>query len=82
MNGDPQNPQETELSARQLSEQEGIRRDKLQRLMESGKNPFSITHFSVSHSSTDVLSAFDSLEGKTVSIAGRMVSRRIMGELQ
>ena len=80
MNGEPQSPQETELSARQLSEQEGIRRDKLQRLMESGKNPFSITHFSVSHSSTDVLSAFDSLEGKTVSIAGRMVSRRIMGK--
>jgi lysyl-tRNA synthetase, class II len=80
MNVQPQDPQAAELSPQQLSEQEGIRREKLLRLLESGKNPYAITHFSVTHTSADILADFDRLEGQTVSIAGRMVSKRVMGK--
>ncbi len=63
-----------------LSEQEIIRRQKLQALIDAGQNPYEITHFDVTHHSSDITSNFDALEGKTVSLAGRMVSRRVMGK--
>ena len=69
-----------ELTAQQLSEQEGIRRAKLQKLAEEGKNPYAITHFDVSHESDEILTAFEKLEGQTVTVAGRMVSKRVMGK--
>ena len=80
MSEQPQNPQATELTAQQLSEQEGIRRDKLKRLAESGQNPYAITRYEVSHHSMEILAAFDTLEGQSVRIAGRMVSKRVMGK--
>ncbi len=80
MSSEPQTPQQPELSAQQLSEQEGIRRQKLQRLAESGQSPYAITHFPVTHQSAQILADFDALEGKTVRIAGRMVSKRVMGK--
>ncbi len=63
-----------------LTEQEIIRRQKLQGLLDAGQNPYLITKFNVTHHSTDVVNNFDALEGQVVSIAGRMTSRRVMGK--
>ena len=63
-----------------LSEQEAIRREKLKTLQAEGRDPFRITRFDQQQHSADILARFDELEGKTVSIAGRMMSRRIMGK--
>ena len=68
------------LNPRDLSEQELIRRDKLKGLQEAGKDPFQITKYPVTHHSTDIREQFDTLEGKEVCIAGRMMSKRIMGK--
>jgi lysyl-tRNA synthetase class 2 len=57
-----------------------IRREKLSDLREQGKDPFLTTTYEKTHYSQDILDSFDSLEGKTVSIAGRMMSKRIMGK--
>ncbi|MBK6090067.1 lysine--tRNA ligase [Ruminococcus difficilis] len=57
-----------------------LRREKLALLQESGKDPFVITKFDQSHHSTDIKSNYDELEGKTVSIAGRMMFKRVMGK--
>ena len=80
MSDQPQNPQATEMTAQQLSEQEGIRREKLQKLVEGGNNPFLITRFDTTHYSTEILDGFDTLEGQDVRIAGRMLSKRVMGK--
>lgn len=80
MSVEPQNPQTAEWTDQQLSEQEGIRRDKLKALVESGKNPYAITHFDVTHEGVEILAKFDALEGQTVRVAGRMVSKRVMGK--
>ncbi len=57
-----------------------VRRDKLKALQEAGKNPFEITRYDVSHHSDEIKAGFDALEGKDVSVAGRMMSKRIMGK--
>ncbi len=57
-----------------------VRREKLAALQEAGKNPFEITKYDVSHHSADVKENFDELEGKTVSLAGRIMSKRVMGK--
>ena len=57
-----------------------IRRDKLAELQQAGQDPFVITKYDVTHHSTDVKEQFDSLEGKTVTIAGRLMSKRVMGK--
>lgn len=64
----------------QLSEQELIRRQKLQALQEAGKNPFEITKFDVTHHSTDITEHFEAMEGQTVTLAGRMMFKRVMGK--
>ena len=63
-----------------LTEQEIIRRQKLQQLLDAGQNPYLLTHFPVTHRSAEILSGFDALEGQEVTIAGRMMSRRVMGK--
>ena len=57
-----------------------IRRDKLAALQERGMDPFRITKYNQTHHSSDIKENFDSLEGKTVSIAGRLMAKRIMGK--
>ncbi len=64
----------------ELTEQEIIRRQKLQGLWDAGKNPYLITHYPVTHRSAELVRDFDALEGQTVTIAGRMISRRVMGK--
>ena len=63
-----------------LTEQEIIRRQKLQKLLDANQNPYEITRWDVTHRSSQILDSFDELEGKEVSIAGRMTSRRVMGK--
>lgn len=68
-----------EEAARSTSER-AIRREKLANLQQAGKDPFRITKYDVTHHSADVKNAYDELEGKVVSVAGRMLSKRIMGK--
>ena len=68
-----QNPQE-------LTEQMQIRRAKLAELQENGTDPFQITKYDVSSHSSDLKDHFEAYEGKTVSVAGRMMSKRVMGK--
>ena len=57
-----------------------VRREKLKTLQDEGNNPFEITKYSVTHHGEEIKANFDELEGKEVSIAGRMMSKRIMGK--
>ena len=64
----------------ELTEQEIIRRQKLQALIDAGQNPYEITRFGQTHHSKEIIENFEQLEGQTVSIAGRMMTRRVMGK--
>ena len=66
--------------AAELSEQEQIRREKLQKLVEAGNDPYTITRYDRTHTSQQIIDSYDELEGKEVCIAGRMLARRIMGK--
>ncbi len=57
-----------------------VRREKLAALQEAGKDPFRITKYDVTHHSTDIKENYAKLEGTTVSIAGRVMSKRVMGK--
>ena len=57
-----------------------IRKEKLEELKKQGKNPFEITKYNRTHTSEDIKNNFEELEGKDVSIAGRIVAKRIMGK--
>lgn len=72
--------QSEQMTTLDLSEQALIRRQKLADLNLAGQNPYSITRFKVTHRSDDILEGFDALQDQEVSIAGRMVGRRIMGK--
>lgn len=63
-----------------LAEQAQIRRDKLKKLTEEGNNPFVKTSYPVTARSEEIKNNFEALEGKEVCIAGRLMSRRIMGK--
>ena len=70
-------PQQEEVS---LSDLLQIRRDKLTELQESGNDPFAITKYDVTHHSEEIKANFEALEEQTVSIAGRLMSKRGMGK--
>lgn len=57
-----------------------VRRSKLQELQENGKDPFQIMKYEVTNHSADIIENFESFEDKTVSIAGRIMSKRVMGK--
>ncbi len=57
-----------------------VRREKLAELQENGKDPFQITKFDVTHHSMDIKDNYEELEGKTVTVAGRMMFKRVMGK--
>ena len=71
------NNQEPEVDMNQLLQ---IRRDKLSKLKEEGKDPFEITKFNRTHTSKEVVDNYDELEGKDVTVAGRLMAKRIMGK--
>ena len=72
-----QNQQPKEQDINQLLK---VRREKLTALQEAGKDPFRITKFDVTHHSTDIKDNFEELEGKKVTVAGRIMSKRVMGK--
>ena len=57
-----------------------VRREKLAALQENGKDPFAITKYDVTHHSEEIKGQFDALEGSRVSVAGRIMSKRVMGK--
>ena len=63
-----------------LSEILQIRRDKLKALQDAGADPFQITKFDVSHHAEEIRAQYDALENTEVTLAGRMMSKRIMGK--
>lgn len=69
-----------ELSTEELNHILQARRDKLSALQEAGKDPFLVTKYETTHHSTDISDNYDELEGREVSIAGRMMAKRIMGK--
>ena len=69
-----------EPSEEELAEQARIRREKLQKITEEGNNPFVKVNYDVTENSLSVKENFEKLEGKSVSLAGRLMSRRIMGK--
>lgn len=69
-----------EQTEQEYNEVVRIRREKLASLKEAGKDPFTLTKYDVSAYSNDIKADFEAYEGKTVTIAGRIVSRRIMGK--
>lgn len=73
--GETQNTQEQDIN--QLLK---VRREKLASLQENGKDPFEITKYDVTHHSLEIKNGFDSLEGKEASVAGRIMSKRVMGK--
>ena len=68
------------LSQNELSEQMRIRREKLDALKEQGNDPYQLVKYPVDHASADIKANFEELENKTVIIAGRLMSKRIMGK--
>ena len=70
---------------RQVQEQDinhllKVRREKLQELQENGKDPFKITKYDVTHHSMEIKDNFQELEGKQVTVAGRIMQKRVMGK--
>ena len=63
-----------------LNQLRKVRREKLADLQENGKNPFLITKYDVTHHSMEIKDNFEEMEGKDVSIAGRIMSKRVMGK--
>ncbi|MBQ4116665.1 MAG: lysine--tRNA ligase [Clostridia bacterium] len=69
-----------EQTEQEYNEVVKVRREKLAGLKEAGKDPFTLTKYDVTAYSTDIKADFEKYDGKTVSIAGRIISRRIMGK--
>lgn len=69
-----------ESQVENLSEVLQVRRDKLSELQKMGRDPFKISKYDVTHHSNEVIDQYDSLEGQRVSLAGRIMSKRIMGK--
>ena len=74
---DTQNTNVQEQDIHQLLK---VKCEKLANLQQAGKDPFQITKYDVTHHSTDIKNNFEELEGKTVRIAGRVMSKRVMGK--
>lgn len=75
-----QNVQEKELTQQELSEQNLIRREKLAQLQAEGNDPFAIVKYDVTYHSEEIRTRFDEIEGTDVAIAGRLMSKRVMGK--
>ncbi len=74
------NIQNEQMQQQDIGELMKVRRDKLAQLQEYGENPFEITTYNQEYHTSDILDNFDEMEGKQVSIAGRLMSKRVMGK--
>ena len=63
-----------------VNEQIKVRMDKLNTLQEAGKDPFQITKYDVTEHTSDIKDNFDEYDGKSVSVAGRLMAKRVMGK--
>ena len=72
--------QDNGLKEQDINQLLKVRREKLAALQENGKDPFQVTKYDVTHHSQEIKDHYDELEGKSVSIAGRVMSKRIMGK--
>ncbi len=72
--------QENGQQAQDINQLLKVRREKLAALQEAGKDPFAITRYDVTHHSQEIKDRYGELEGKSVSVAGRIMSKRIMGK--
>ena len=68
------------MAEENVNQLQQVMRDKLSALQADGRDPFQITKCDVTHHSADILENYDELEGKTVTIAGRMMTKRVMGK--
>jgi lysyl-tRNA synthetase class 2 len=75
-----QQNQQNKKEEQDLNQLLKVRREKLAELQENGKDPFQITKFDVTAHSTDVKDNFETMDGKEVTLAGRMMSKRVMGK--
>lgn len=75
-----QNNQNNQPKEQDINQLLKVRREKLVALQEAGKDPFKITKFDVTHHSRDIKEHFEELEGKSVTVAGRIMSKRVMGK--
>ena len=71
---------EKNVQAQDINQLLKVRREKLKELQDNGKDPFVITKYDVSHHSQEVKDNFETLEGQTVTLAGRVMSKRVMGK--
>ena len=69
-----------DMEGQNLNELLQIRRDKLKELQDAGRDPIVITKYDVTHHSADIKDNYDEMEGKEVSVAGRLMSKRVMGK--
>ena len=76
----PQNQGQQNNQVQDVNQLLKVRREKLANLQEAGKDPFVITKYDATHHSQEIKDNFDELEGKTVSIAGRIMAKRVMGK--
>ncbi|MEG2957523.1 MAG: OB-fold nucleic acid binding domain-containing protein, partial [Christensenellaceae bacterium] len=68
------------IDQQELSEILRVRREKLESLKSDGQDPYQITFFDKKNSSVEIIEKFDDFEGKEVSVAGRIISKRVMGK--
>lgn len=76
----PENNETKELSVEELNHILQARRDKLKELCEIGKDPFTVTSYDLTNHSKDIIDNFEQFEEKSVSVAGRLMSKRVMGK--
>lgn len=75
-----QNQEQHQPTQQELSELLRLRREKLEQLQQNGQDPFQITKFDVTAHSEEILLQFEQMEGQEVSVAGRLMSKRVMGK--
>lgn len=72
--------QQKQVQEQDINQLLRVRREKLKDLQERGRDPFVMTKYDVTHHSKDIFDQFETLEGKKVAIAGRMMAKRVMGK--
>ncbi len=75
-----QNNQQNNAKEPDMNQLRKVRREKLAELQENGKNPFVITKYDVTHHAVDIKERYDELEGQQVTLAGRVMQKRVMGK--
>ncbi len=75
-----QNNQQNNAKEPDMNQLKKVRREKLAELQENGKNPFVITKYDVTHHAVDIKERYDELEGQQVTLAGRVMQKRVMGK--